>query len=71
MSRNSRVRDRGYVSSHVSIAAATYDMTSVLIILLSLAVVLVVALLVVVAVVQAVCVAQWCNRWRWYFRNLL
>jgi hypothetical protein len=25
MSRNSRVRDRGYVSSHVSIAAATYD----------------------------------------------
>jgi hypothetical protein len=27
MSRNSRVRDRGYVSSHVSIAAATYDNT--------------------------------------------
>jgi hypothetical protein len=25
MSRNSRVRDRGYVSSHVSIAAATYS----------------------------------------------
>ena len=25
MSRNSRVRDRGYISSHVSIPAATYD----------------------------------------------
>ena len=27
MSRNSRVRDRGYISSQVSISAATYDNT--------------------------------------------
>jgi uncharacterized membrane protein YgcG len=36
MSRNSRVRDRGYVSSHVSIPAATYTILLLLIFLLLL-----------------------------------
>jgi hypothetical protein len=56
MSRNSRVRDRGYVSSHVSIAAATYEFTcELLIILLSLVVAVLVFPMVVVGVL-VVCV---------------